>query len=45
LILGIGVVFHISTVFLMNIAFWHQLLMYVVFLNWDRLRVRRSTDH
>jgi hypothetical protein len=45
LILGIGVVFHISTVFLMNIAFWHQLLMYVVFLNWDRLRFRRSTGH
>jgi hypothetical protein len=45
LILGIGVVFHISTVFLMNIAFWHQLLMYVVFLNWDQLRFRRSTGH
>jgi hypothetical protein len=45
LILGIGVVFHISTVFLMNIAFWHQLLMYVVFLNWDRLRFRRSTGN
>src|SRR6185437_16486709 len=35
-ILGIGVVFHISTVYLMNIAFWHQLMMYVVFINWDR---------
>jgi hypothetical protein len=45
LILGIGVVFHISTVFLMNIAFWHQLLMYVVFLNWDQLRFRSSTGH
>jgi hypothetical protein len=35
-ILAIGVVFHIATVFLMNIAFWHQLLMYVVFINWDK---------
>ncbi len=35
-ILAIGVVFHIATVFLMNIAFWHQLLMYVVFVNWDK---------
>ena len=36
-ILGIGVVFHISTLFLMNIFFPHQLLMYVIFINWDRL--------
>ena len=36
LILGIGIVFHISTIFLMNIFFPHQLLMYVVFVNWDR---------
>jgi len=36
LILAIGVVFHISTVFLMNISFPHQLLMYLVFVNWDR---------
>jgi hypothetical protein len=36
LILGVGVVFHVSTVYVMNIAFWHQLLMYVVFVNWDR---------
>jgi hypothetical protein len=38
LILGIGVVFHISTLFLMNIFFPHQLLMYVIFVNWDRRR-------
>ena len=38
LILAVGVVFHISTVYLMNIAFWHQLMMYVVFINWDRFR-------
>ena len=40
LILGVGIVFHITTVFLMNIFFPHQLLMYVVFVNWDR---RKST--
>jgi hypothetical protein len=39
LILGIGVVFHFSTLFLMNIFFPHQLLMYVVFINWDRRTV------
>ena len=37
-ILGIGFVFHLSTLFLMNIFFPHQLLMYVVFINWDRRR-------
>lgn len=36
--LGIGVVFHFSTLFLMNIFFPHQLLMYVVFINWDHPR-------
>ncbi len=45
LILGIGIVFHISTVFLMNIFFPHQLLMYVVFVNWDRLTFRRRGGH
>ncbi|HEY0366325.1 MAG TPA: HTTM domain-containing protein [Pyrinomonadaceae bacterium] len=38
LILAIGVVFHFSTLFLMNIFFPHQLLMYVVFVDWDILR-------
>jgi Vitamin K-dependent gamma-carboxylase len=38
LILSIGIIFHISTVPLMNISFPHQLLMYVVFVNWDRRR-------
>lgn len=42
-ILPIGVVFHVSTVFLMNIAFWHQLVMYVVFVNWDRLKTKRTS--
>ncbi|HKG62000.1 MAG TPA: HTTM domain-containing protein [Pyrinomonadaceae bacterium] len=36
LILGIGFLFHILTVPLMNIGFPHQLLMYVVFVDWDR---------
>jgi hypothetical protein len=34
-ILGMGFVFHISTLFLMNIFFPHQLAMYVVFVDWD----------
>ncbi|HEU4834215.1 MAG TPA: HTTM domain-containing protein [Pyrinomonadaceae bacterium] len=38
LILWIGVVFHIATVPLMNIGFPHQLLMYCVFVDWDRRR-------
>jgi len=36
-ILVIGIVFHVSTLFLMNIFFPHQLMMYVIFINWDRL--------
>ena len=39
-ILGIGVVFHLSTMFLMNIFFPHQLAMYLVFFNWDRRKNR-----
>jgi vitamin K-dependent gamma-carboxylase-like protein len=39
-ILGIGFVFHLSTLFLMNIFFPHQLPMYLVFVDWDRLRHR-----
>jgi hypothetical protein len=35
LILGIGIVFHVLTIPLMNIGFPHQLLMYLVFVNWD----------
>jgi Vitamin K-dependent gamma-carboxylase len=42
LILGIGIVFHIATLPLMNIFFPHQLLMYVVFVNWDRLKFLKS---
>jgi hypothetical protein len=36
-ILGIGIVFHISTLFLMNIFFPHQLAMYLIFIDWDRV--------
>jgi vitamin K-dependent gamma-carboxylase-like protein len=35
-ILGVGIVFHLATLFLMNIFFPHQLAMYLVFINWDR---------
>src|ERR1051325_10812236 len=37
-ILGIGIIFHLSTLFLMNIFFPHQLLMYLIFVNWDRYK-------
>ncbi len=40
LILGTGVVFHVSTLFLMNIFFPHQLAMYLVFADWDAVAVR-----
>jgi Vitamin K-dependent gamma-carboxylase len=36
-ILGTGIVFHLSTLFLMNIFFPHQLAMYLLFVNWDRV--------
>lgn len=35
-ILGCGVVFHLSTLFVMNIFFPHQLALYLLFVNWDR---------
>jgi len=34
-ILGIGVVFHLATLFVMNIFFPHQLAMYLIFVNWE----------
>lgn len=37
-ILGFGVVFHLATLFLMNIFFPHQLAMYLVFVNWEWVR-------
>lgn len=36
-ILGGGVVFHLSTLFIMNIFFPHQLALYLLFINWDHL--------
>jgi len=48
--LSMGVVFHVSTLFFMNIFFPHQLAMYLVFVDWpsvarrlsDRLASRRN---
>jgi predicted DCC family thiol-disulfide oxidoreductase YuxK len=36
-ILGAGVVFHFSTLFLMNVFFPYQLAMYVVFVDWPKV--------
>ena len=36
-LLGAGIVFHLSTLFFMNIFFPHQLMLYLLFVNWDRL--------
>jgi hypothetical protein len=46
-ILVVGIAFHLSTLFLMNIFFPHHLAMYLIFVNWDRLRGRfsRSTRY
>jgi hypothetical protein len=42
-ILGAGIVFHLSTLFFMNIFFPHQLALYLLFIDWDRVRnCRRS---
>ena len=35
-ILIAGIVFHLATLFLMNIFFPHQLALYLLFVNWDR---------
>jgi len=34
-LLGLGVVFHLSTLFVMNIFFPHQLAMYLIFIDWE----------
>ncbi|HET6976890.1 MAG TPA: HTTM domain-containing protein [Pyrinomonadaceae bacterium] len=39
-ILGFGVVFHLATLFVMNIFFPHQLAMYLIFVDWEPL-IRR----
>ena len=40
-ILGGGVIFHLSTLFFMNIFFPHQLALYLLFVNWDHFRKTR----
>lgn len=35
-ILGGGVIFHLSTLFVMNLFFPHQLALYLLFVDWDR---------
>ena len=37
-ILGVGILFHISTLLVMNIFFPHHLVMYLIFINWDRFK-------
>jgi len=37
-ILGFGIIFHLATLFFMNIFFPHQLAMYLIFVDWDRLK-------
>jgi Vitamin K-dependent gamma-carboxylase len=39
-ILGFGIIFHLATLFFMNIFFPHQLAMYLIFVDWDRLKNR-----
>jgi hypothetical protein len=43
-ILGAGVLFHLSTLILMNIFFPHQLAMYLIFVDWDRALFRRKRE-
>ena len=40
--LGFGVVFHLATLFFMNIFFPHQLAMYLIFVDWDRWKNKLS---
>jgi hypothetical protein len=39
-ILGVGIVFHLLTLFVMNIFFPHQLALYLIFVDWDALAQR-----
>ena len=41
-ILGAGIVFHLSTLVLMNIFFPHQVAMYLIFVDWDQFGHRFS---
>lgn len=40
IILGLGIFFHLGTLFFMNIFFPYHLAMYLVFVDWGRLRKR-----
>jgi hypothetical protein len=40
--LGFGVIFHLATLFFMNIFFPHQLAMYLIFVDWDRWKDKLS---
>ena len=40
IILGAGILFHLGTLFFMNIFFPYHLAMYIVFVDWGRLRGR-----
>jgi hypothetical protein len=37
-LLGMGILFHLATLFFMNIFFPHQLALYLIFVNWDAIR-------
>jgi hypothetical protein len=41
-ILGAGVIFHFSTLFVMNIFFPHQLALYLIFVDWDAIAGRTT---
>ena len=41
-ILGFGFIFHLATLFFMNIFFPHQLAMYLIFVDWDRWKDKLS---
>ena len=40
--LGLGWIFHISTLFVMNIFFPHHLMLYLLFVNWDAESTKTS---
>jgi hypothetical protein len=40
IILGVGILFHIGTILFMNISFPHHLAMYLVFVDWGRVRIK-----
>lgn len=44
-ILGFGIVFHLATLFLMNIFFPHQLAMYLIFVDWDHWKSAAGVRH